>query len=173
MLAAIHSANCKRQFGLTPFFLALGSGAVVGAFTARLLLSFCISRDPSGLFHSPSEVFFIRRLLLTSLFPFLVILLSFSGHPSLAAVAFFVKGFFTSMILCTCAGYGFFPERAAVYRALFFRNILSFPVCFYTLTACLSSDTVRTSRLTVRLIVLNLVTVFVLLGAEAVIGLIF
>lgn len=173
MLTLIHSADGKRHFGLTPFFLALGSGAVVGAFTARLLLSFCISQDPSGLFHGLSEVFFLRRFLLSLLFPFLVMLSSFSGHSSLAAVVFFGKGFLTSVILCVCAGYGFFPERASVYRALFFRSILYLPVCFYTLTACLSSDPIQSSRLTVRLIVLNLATVFVLLGAEAVIGLIF
>ena len=155
---------------LFPLLLSLVSGAVVGAFSATLFFSGADVSCVSAVFSGFQSVSLFRRILLAFLFPVLLFGASLSGESSLFALLFFGKGILFSCVLCICVNCGFFPERASVYRMLFFRNILPLPVYFFASSILINHKDDFRSGIRFRLLFLVLLTAFVCTGMEAVLS---
>lgn len=156
---------------LQPLFsllLSLISGAVIGVFSATLFCSGADGFNAASAFSEFQSVGFLRRVLLSLLFPALLFGASLTGEASVIALLFFGKGFFFSFILCICVNCGFFPERASVYRMLFFRNIFPLPVYYYAASKLICYNDLVLSRIRFRLLFLVFLTAFVCSGVEAV-----
>lgn len=171
-LFPLSAGRWDRQ-SLFPFLISLLSGAVVGAVCAYLFLQNIGSSGFSGIFSRLDSESFLRKWFLTLLFPALIYGAALTAHASVAALVFFFKSVCFSFIFCLCVNCGAFPQRAAVYRALFFHSILPLPVCFYSASILFRSEDALHAVTQFRLLFLNLVSTFLCVCAEIAVNVVF
>lgn len=126
-------------------------GALLGSFAGRLYwfsnFQYCFSGLNSAVFQIP----FVRRVLLLSLFPSIIVLTDLIDRDYLLPPLFFFKGFlfnhfFTSFFLASGLN-GFYQ----VMPAILFRVFLPLPICFYLASALRSSEAVGFRKTRIRI----------------------
>ena len=111
--------------------LCLLSGAVLGAFLARLQEPSLLNLNLDGLLKEISTLSFSRRWFMASLTPLFLTLGLVLGHRWMFPLLFLLRGAFVSCLLCGVAAAGGGDCLARLFPMLFLRVGLPMPVFFF------------------------------------------